>query len=170
MSGDRPSTPPRPITAKASGVLLLALITLCFAVAAIGGLATMEGVEHWYPTIDKPPWTPPNEAFGPIWTWLYTTMAIACWDAVRRDGASATRLLGLFAGQLTLNLLWSPLFFVLQDLFMALVVISGLWVLIAVCIWEFQSRSRLAAALFVPYLAWIGVAWSLNAWIWWFNP
>jgi tryptophan-rich sensory protein len=152
-----------------SSALLVSLVALCIVVAAIGGLSTADGVLSWYPALDKPPWTPPNSAFGPIWTWLYLTMGVAAWDAARRDRAYALRVLGVFAVQLTLNGIWSPVFFSLNWLLTALVIISLLWVSLIVCIGVFARRSLLAAGLFVPYLAWISVAWSLNAWIWWFN-
>jgi tryptophan-rich sensory protein len=149
--------------------MLVGLLAATFAVAAVGGLSTMEGVQTWYPSLDKPPWTPPNGAFGPIWTFLYATMAVAGWEAVRRDWSGAWPVLGLFSLQLALNALWSPLFFAWHRTLAALIVMSLLWLVIAVCIGVFFRISRVAAALFLPYLAWVSVAWSLNAWIWWFN-
>lgn len=150
--------------------LLACLVALSFAAAALGGASTAEGVRSWYPALDKPPWTPPNAAFGLIWTFLYSTMGVGAWDAARRDPKSAHALLGLFAGQLALNAIWSPLFFGAQLLLPALVVMTALWLTLAVCVVQYGRRSRVAGALYVPYLAWITVAWSLNAWIWWFNP
>ncbi len=144
-------------------------LALCFAVAAIGGLATAAGVAEWYPTLDKPPWTPPNAAFGPIWTVLYAAMAVAVWDVARRGWRDARSALALYLVQLGLNLLWSPVFFAWHRLGLALAVITALWVAIAACIALFWRHSRLAAALMVPYLGWVSVAWSLNAWIWWFE-
>jgi tryptophan-rich sensory protein len=41
-----------------------------------------------------------------------------------------------------------------------------LWVLIAATIVLFWRTSRLAAALLVPYLAWVSFATALNAAIW----
>lgn len=155
-------TPPRRI------LWLVASLALCFAVAAVGGLATAAGVAEWYPTLDKPPWTPPNAAFGPIWTVLYAAMAVAAWDVARRGAREARPALALYLLQLGLNLLWSPVFFAWHLLGPALGVITALWVAIAACIVGFWRHSRLAAALMVPVLGWVTVAWSLNAWIWWF--
>lgn len=145
-------------------------LLICFGVAGIGGLATAEGVRSWYPGLDTPPWTPPNAAFGPIWTILYAAMAVAAWDITRRPEAPRARLLGAFGAQLALNLAWSPIFFAWHLTGLALVVLTVLWGAVALCIAWFWPHSRLAAGLLVPYLAWLTVAWSLNAWVWWFNP
>jgi tryptophan-rich sensory protein len=150
-------------------LLLVGLVVLCFGVAGIGGVATAEGVRSWYPSLDKPPWTPPNGAFGPVWTVLYLSMAVAIWDVVRRDPRGARVPATAFGAQLALNALWSPVFFAWQQTLLALGLITGMWVAIAVCIGAYWPRSRPAALLMVPYLAWVSVAWSLNAWIYWFN-
>ena len=148
---------------------LVGLLVLCFAVAATGAAATSEAVRSWYPTLDKPPWTPPNWAFGPIWTVLYASMAVAAWDVLRKAEAPA-RPLALFGLQLLLNAAWSPVFFAAQLTGPGLAVIGALWLAIAACIAAWWPISRFAAALMVPYLVWVSIATSLNAWIWWFNP
>ena len=154
---------------RVSAGVLVGLLVACFAVAAVGGLSTAEGVRVWYPTLDKPPWTPPNWAFGPIWTTLYASMAVAAWDVVRRDPRAARAPMALFAVQLLLNTLWSPVFFAWHQTGAALGIITGMWAAIAGCIVVFWPISRPAAGLMVPYLLWVSIAWSLNGWIWWFN-
>ncbi|MCO4747376.1 MAG: tryptophan-rich sensory protein [Proteobacteria bacterium] len=166
MSGR--SGPPAPLTRTLP--TLGAALLICYSVAALGAWSTVEGVREWYPGLDKPPWTPPNWMFGPIWSVLYTAMAVGVWDALRRVDSARRQVLGLFVGQLALNALWSPLFFALHWAWVALAVISVLWAAILACIVVFRRSSSLGAALYVPYLAWITVAWSLNAWIAWFNP
>lgn len=163
-------TEPVQLDRRTSGLLLAGGLVLSFAVAGVGGLATAEGVAEWYPTLDKPPWTPPNAAFGPIWTVLYAAMAVAAWDVARRGGREARTALGLYGAQLGVNLLWSPVFFAWQATGLALGIVIGLWGLIAACIVAFKPWSTLAAGLMVPYLLWVTVATSLNAWVWWFNP
>jgi tryptophan-rich sensory protein len=65
--------------------------------------------------------------------------------------------------------LWSPLFFALHQVWVGLAIITLLWSVIAACIVTFARSSLFGAALYAPYLAWITVAWSLNAWIAVFN-
>lgn len=151
-----------------SSAILISLLVLCYSVAAVGGLSTAQSVTEWYPTLVRPWWRPPNWLFGPVWTTLYTAMAIAMW-LVWRHAADARRPAALFAMQLALNAAWSPVFFGLRRLDLGLVVIVAMWVAIATTIAAFWRESRLAAALLVPYLAWVSFATTLNAWLWWMN-
>ena len=34
---------------------------------------------EWYATLNKPSWNPPSWIFGPVWSALYTMMAVAAW-------------------------------------------------------------------------------------------
>src|SRR5690349_9888004 len=81
--------------------VLAGLLAASFGVAYIGGLSSTTGVDGWYAAAEKPPWTPPNWLFGPVWTFLYTAMAVAAWLVWRRCGWTAARpALLLYAGQL----------------------------------------------------------------------
>lgn len=148
-------------------LVLAGLIVLCLAVGAIGGWATAQSVTDWYPTLVKPSWTPPNWLFAPVWTLLYIIMAIAAW-LVWRSGNARGALL-LFGAQLLLNLAWSILFFGARSPGLGLANIAILWIAIAATIFAFALRSRLAAFLMVPYLAWVSFASALNASIWMAN-
>ena len=76
-------------------------MVICFAAASLGGLF-MPG--EWYASLKKPPWHPPAWVFGPVWTALYTMMAVAVWLVWRRGGfAVQRRPLALFLAQLALN-------------------------------------------------------------------
>lgn len=148
--------------------MLAALLVLCFAVAGVGGAATVDAVREWYPTLVRPSWRPPNWLFGPVWTVLYAAMAVAMW-LVWREGGELRGPATAWGVQLGLNALWSPLFFGARNLGLALVDISLMWVAIAVTMARFWPRHRGAAWLLVPYLAWVSFAAALNAWIWAFN-
>ena len=126
----------------------------------------------WYASLAKPAWTPPTWVFGPAWTILYAMMAVAAWRLWRRLGArprESRRALVLFAVQLALNLSWTPVFFGMQRPDLALVVILVLWLAIAATIVAAWKACKTAAALLVPYLAWVTFATALNAAIWRLN-
>ena len=65
---------------------MIVLLVLCFAVAAVGGLATTPNIPNWYAGLAKPSWTPPNWVFGPVWSVLYLSMAVAAWLVWRQAG------------------------------------------------------------------------------------
>jgi tryptophan-rich sensory protein len=112
----------------------------------------------------KPRFNPPAWVFGPVWTILYTLMAVAAWQvAVAPAGAFRSAGLALFAVQLGLNLLWSWIFFRRHAMGAALAEAILLWVAIAATTVLFGQVDGTAAWLMVPYLGWTAFASELNA-------
>ena len=142
------------------GLFILAVV----AVSVLGGLATAAAIPGWYATLAKPSWTPPDWVFGPAWTTLYILMAVAAWLVWRRRRLVEVRgALVAWWAQLALNLLWTMLFFGLRQPLWGLIEIVALWIAIAITIALFYRVRPLAAALLVPYIAWVSYAISLNA-------
>ncbi|HOK76267.1 MAG TPA: tryptophan-rich sensory protein [Verrucomicrobiota bacterium] len=162
------STVPPNTTAKwRSAIALAGWLILCFGAAAIGSLF-MPG--DWYTQLKKPSWNPPSWIFGPVWTALYTLMAIAAWLVWMRGGfAGQTKALVAFAVQLGFNAIWSPLFFGLRSLGLAFVDILFLWVALLITIRLFWKTRPIAGALLIPYAAWVSFAAALNYTIWQLN-
>lgn len=161
MSTTRTPVPPTPTgerpVDRSSLLVLAGFLVATFAVAGLGGLATASNVDGWYATAVRPSFSPPNWLFAPVWTTLYALMAVAAWLVWRRRGD-----LRLWWAQLVVNLAWTPTFFALQWLWGAVGVIVVLDLLVIATIVGFARVSRPAAALLVPYLAWIGFATALN--------
>jgi benzodiazapine receptor len=149
---------------------LLVFLAASALVAGLGGLATVNNVNGWYATADKAPWSPPNGVFGPVWTALYTAMAVAAWLVWRRRDAASRPALVAYAVQLALNLLWTPVFFGLYPalgtlaLWIGFAIIVALAVAVSVTVLRFGPVSRAAGLLLLPYLSWIVFAASLNLW------
>jgi len=149
---------------------LIRWLALVLVVAVIGGMVTGSSVTDWYPQLVQPGFAPPNAVFGPVWTILYVMMAYAAWRVSRVYGfRGAPWALGVFLVQLGLNLLWSVLFFGFQQIGLALFEIVVLWVVILVAIVLFWRLDRIAGALLLPYLAWVGFAGVLNHAFWVLN-
>ena len=101
---------------------------------------------------------------------LYLMMAISAWLVWRERGFNrGAGALGLFALQLALNALWSPLFFGLRSPLAGLVDIVPLWAAILGALVSFWTISPLAGALLVPYWLWVSFATVLNLEIWRLN-
>ena len=146
------------------------LVFACFAAAMIGGAVTTPKIDNWYATLAKPSWNPPNWVFGPVWSALYLSMAIAAWLVWRQAGISGAKLpLALFAIQLALNVLWSCLFFGLESPGLAFFELLLLWAAIAATMVTFWQRSMIAGILFLPYLTWVTFAGVLNFTVWRLN-
>jgi translocator protein len=147
---------------------LLGWLVLCFAAASLGALFVPG---DWYAALRKPPWNPPAWIFGPVWTALYTMMAVAAWLVWKQGGFAAQRgPLSLFLLQLALNATWTPLFFGLHWLGAAFGEIVCLWLAIAATMVAFRRANRPASWLIAPYLAWVSFAALLNFTLWQLNP
>jgi translocator protein len=150
---------------------LIFWLAACYAVAGLGAMFTSASVNDWYQTLQKPNWTPPDAVFGPVWTVLYFSMALAAWFYWHRAGWPTGKTgLGIFVVQLGLNSAWSALFFTLRSPAMAFVEIMMLWGAIVATIAVFRRTSMLAAGLLIPYLGWVTFAVFLNAALWRLNP
>lgn len=135
---------------------------------AATGAAAATGVifkpGDWYEGLTKPGFTPPNWAFPVVWTLLYLAMALA---AARIAGLAANgTALALWSLQIALNTLWTPVFFGARRVFAGLVIIILLWLTVAAMLVAFWALDFWAAALVLPYLAWLSVAAALNLSIW----
>lgn len=144
---------------------LAASFAAVVAVAGLGGVVTNPG-EDWYVALDKPPWQPPGQVFGPVWGVLYAAQAVAAWLVWKRDGSSRDDALRLYGAQLLLNLGWTLLFFGLHQLAWAVIEIAALWIAIAATMAAFRKHSPVAFWLLVPYLAWVSFAAALSYSIW----
>jgi tryptophan-rich sensory protein len=131
-------------------VVFLALVAL----AAFAGSQAQP--DAWYASIAKPSFNPPNWIFAPVWTTLYVLMAVAAWRVWVRSGLSAAVV--LWGVQLVLNAIWSPLFFELHRIDLALADIVALLVLLIATVVAFFRIDRVAGWLMVPYLAWVAFA------------
>jgi benzodiazapine receptor len=149
---------------------LLGWLALAFATAAIGALASVNA-GSFYAELNRPPWAPPGWLFGPVWSTLYTLMGIAAWLVWRQRGmAGARSAVLLFIAQLAANALWSWLFFAWRQGALAFAEVVLLWCLILATVIAFKRISALAAALLLPYLAWVSFASVLTFSIWQRNP
>ena len=149
---------------------LAGFVLLCLAVSALGGLATSSSVGTWYQTLAKPSFNPPDWVFAPVWTTLYIFMAISGWRVWRTPNSQLrTHALRVFYVQLVLNLLWSFLFFGMQEIGLALVEIIALLAAIVVTMVLFSRIDRPAGMLFLPYSIWVAFASLLNSALWVLN-
>ena len=158
---------------------LIIAIVISELAGIIGSVFTTPSITGWYAGIVKPALNPPAWVFGPVWTTLFGFMGIAAFliwkkGLERRDVKIA---LGIFAGQLVLNTLWSIIFFGstsltingLNNIGIAFVEIIFLWLAILATIIAFAKISKPAAWLLVLYILWVSFAGYLNYSIWMLN-
>ena len=155
---------------RSQTVGLIVWFAIVFATAAMGALASIEA-SAFYAQLVRPVWAPPASAFGLVWSVLYLSMGVAVWLVWRERGAThLTAALTLFMAQLCANALWSWLFFAWRNGAFAFAEVLLLLALIAATVAVFWLISRLAAALMLPYLAWVCLASALTWSVWQSNP
>jgi translocator protein len=161
------ATRPYPGRTTAARWWALAVFLVVVAVAAGIGALGVQGTASEYQQLRQPAWAPASWLFGPVWTVLYVMIAVSGWLVWRRAGFGSA--LGLYAVQLVLNAIWTPLFFGAGRYGLAFADIVALWVLIGVTVFRFARISRPAAWLLLPYWAWVTFAAALNLAIWRLN-
>lgn len=139
--------------------VLLVFLAAVVATAVFGSLFSISAGEQ-YAGYEQPSWAPPSWLFGPVWTVLYGLIGLSGWLAWR--GGARRGELVLYGANLVLNALWTPLFFGLGWFGAAFAEIVLLWLSIVALVVVFWRRSRVAALLLVPYLAWVSFAGALN--------
>lgn len=133
---------------------------LCLAVFLFGGLFQPG---EWYEALNRAPWSPPNIAFPIAWTILYVLIAIAGHKIANSGDKFA---LTIWYVQLGLNALWSWVFFGEHWLLIGLVDLIALVLLVAFLIVRTaRTANWVTSVMLTPYLIWLGLATSLNAYI-----
>lgn len=138
-------------------------LILFMAIVLGGGLTIgyLTAPGDWYAGLNKPSFNPPGWVFGPVWTLLYITIAVAGWWVWEKNAGGWAK--ALWCAQLALNFSWSPAFFVAHRVDLALVIIAMLLLTIIAFIMATWRKANFAALLFVPYALWVAFASILNA-------
>jgi len=159
---------------------LIIAVGVSLSAGVVGSLFTTPTIQSgWYAGIIKPALNPPAWVFGPVWTTLFVLMGISAFLIWKKglDRRDVRIALGIFAGQLILNTLWSIIFFGstlltingLNNIGIAFIEIVFLWLAILATIIAFAKISRPAAWLLMPYILWVSFAMYLNYAIWILN-
>ena len=116
----------------------------------------------WYYNLTKPPLAPPDWIFPPVWSILYFSMLVALLLYLFKPTQNKKSGYIYFIAQLFLNLLWTPAFFYLQNIVLALIVIILLDIFVILTIKSFYKVSKISCLILIPYLVWILFATYFN--------
>ncbi|MEI7510874.1 MAG: TspO/MBR family protein [Candidatus Peregrinibacteria bacterium] len=114
----------------------------------------------WYASLLKPSWAPPAWLFGPVWTGLYTVIALSfgrvfflTWKKVLLPKTALP-----FALNLIFNFAFTPIQFGLKSNILAavdIVLLLGTLIWAIIAIYPFQKWIAYAQ---IPYLLWVTFA------------
>jgi tryptophan-rich sensory protein len=138
--------------------MTLFIFLLACAAAATTGVIFKPG--EWYASLNKPRFTPPNWAFPLAWTVIYLLLAWAGYRLALIPGSQV--VLALWAAQIALNTLWTPVFFGAHQVLAAMVILVLLWLVVAVMVVMALRLDVITGLILFPYLVWLCVAAALN--------
>jgi tryptophan-rich sensory protein len=147
-----------------AGVLTYALTSAAAVAAAAAGARAVDPGSAWYRGLAKPPWQPPPQAFGAVWTPLYASIAWAGGHALQRtSGRERKAFAASLAVNLTVNVAWNWMFFGLRSPRAGLAGTVLLDLSNAELIRRTARIDPRAAAALAPYALWCTFATVLNA-------
>lgn len=142
---------------------LIISVSIPLLIGFAGSFFTSSSVSTWYTTLNKPTFNPPGWIFGPVWTLLYIIIWVSFYFVWKVDFKKKNKqAVGIYSLQLFLNLIWSFLFFWLQNSFASLIEIIILWCAILANMIVFYRIEKMAGLLLLPYLLWVSFATILN--------
>lgn len=136
-----------------------------FGALAIGGLMMDSGPSsEWYQNLNIAPWTPPGWVFGFAWSTIMLCFSFFMYYAYFAI-ENKRKLILLYIIQLILNISWNPVFFYFHNTLLGLFII-GLLTLVTLLLFLISYSSiKFKALLISPYILWLIIATSLNAYI-----
>lgn len=149
---------------------ILFSIWLPLLVWFISSYFTLNSIENWYLSLNKPFFNPPNWIFWPVWTMLYIMIWISFYFVWNKwFWLNKNRVKIIYFIQLFLNFLWSFSFFYLENPLLWLINIIILWLFIVYNIILFYKIDKKSWFLLIPYLLWVSFASMLNLYIYLLN-
>ena len=145
----------------------IAFLLLNFAALGIGGLLIGNpGEDTWYQSMNQAPWTPPGWVFGAAWTTIMLCFSFYMYYTTRSIPVNfKSTYYVLFAVQFVLNVIWNPIFFKWHFVLGGVFVIIALTLLVAWFTYYGFKNYGLVGLWVSPYLVWLIIATSLNAYI-----
>lgn len=129
-------------------VTFLIFLIACGA-AATTGMVFKPG--QWYAQLNKPTFTPPNWVFPVAWTTIYLLLAWVGYRLTLIPGSE--QVLALWAAQIALNTLWTPVFFGAQRIVAAMIILVLLWLVVAAMVVLALRLDVITGLILFPYLA-----------------
>ncbi|PCD03844.1 tryptophan-rich sensory protein [Sphingomonas spermidinifaciens] len=166
----------QPVSRKgAVGLSRPAAIAIVAGVMSLGALLgrrnapdpSHPNIRRWYKRLDKPAFTPPNPVFGAVWPIVESGLAIGGYRLLRRR-PSEGRNLGVALWLLNTGMIggWTELFFRKRELGASALASGAMIATGAGYVAAAAKVDRPAAALGLPFVAWLGFATLLAEQVW----
>lgn len=111
----------------------------------------------------KPPLAPPAWLFPIAWTILYLLMGLALLYLIRSNSKYREGAVALFVSQLLMNYIWSPVFFNMEEYWLAFGILITMWLTTIITAIVSYFVDRRAVLCLIPLILWTTFAAYLNA-------
>jgi len=142
-------------------VYLGLFIFLSFFMSWWGGYISRYYKEPWYSDLIKPSFSPPDWIFAPVWITLYLFMGFAVW-LIWLNPKKTQKIFTIYFTHLFINASWSIAFFALHQVLASLLVIALIIIFVIWLIKLYYPINKISVMLMLPYIVWLGFAFSLN--------
>ena len=148
---------------------LVLFLIINFGGLALGSWLMNNGPQtQWYLNLNQAPWTPPGWVFGVAWTTIMLCFSIYLAKLFKEQNSKFLRI--LFTVQVILNIFWNYIFFNQHFIGLGLANIVLLTLIIFYFFFKFRMDDIKAYSyLLLPYMIWLLIATSLNAYIYFNN-
>jgi tryptophan-rich sensory protein len=146
---------------------IVILVVLIMITQFVGGFWALFSSPDstWFESLQKPVFNPPSWIFAPVWIILYTFMAISIfriYNLTTISNLDKNIMYVLYILQLLLNSSWTPMFFLLQEIGFALMIIVLLLTIISFMLYKYYNLDMISFYLWIPYVVWVLFATLLN--------
>lgn len=154
---------------KSARKIILCIVSIAIPLA-LGMISSLiaRGAMQQFGAMNQPPLSPTAWLFPVAWTILYVCMGLASFflmNANVTDASSRTHRkisIVLYAVQLVLNFVWSPIFFNARLYYVALAVLFIMWLCILAIMIFARKIHKASFWLLLPYILWTTFAAYLN--------
>lgn len=144
--------------------LIILFLIINFSGLAIGSWLMDNGpMTDWYMNLNQAPWTPSGWVFGVAWTSIMICFSVYLGYLFLKF--DSLQLKFAYVLQVFLNVIWNYVFFNQHLVGLGLVVISALTVVIFTFFFSNKNKLKNKSYLLLPYMIWLLIATSLNAYI-----
>jgi tryptophan-rich sensory protein len=141
-----------------------------FLALGLGVLLMDNGPQtSWYTSLNQAPWTPVNWVFGFAWSAIMLCFSFYMTKLSLLYSKLNTKIIILFSIQFFLNFIWNYIFFNQHQVALGLLTIVLLWLLVGYFTFNYLKILKFNTILIAPYLVWLTIATSLNAYILYYN-
>ncbi|MDT2449641.1 TspO/MBR family protein [Enterococcus avium] len=143
--------------------MLIFIIIVTEIVGMFSGLLAGD-IHQIYDGLNKIPLSPPGVVFGIVWPLLYLLMSLSLYLTFTscENKKEKKKVIYIYGVQLFFNFSWSIIFFNIQYMKVAILIVVFLLFMVGYQITIFSKNNKLAGYLLVPYWLWLLFATYLN--------